>query len=174
MLASIALYGCESWTHSKALEKRISAFELCCFRRLLGITWKQKITHIEVKGRITIENGAYELLLETARRRKLQWFGHVTRKMGTVAFDIMHGSVEGSRGRGRQKRTWLTGIGEWTGMSVVTCIREAKNCGRWRKIADPSKCPNGHQTTTAPRHHQISLTSLGLTSPRKGRVRQNF
>ena len=125
-----------------------SAFELHCFRRLLGITWKQEITNIDVKRRVTVEIGAYEPLLETAgRRRKLQWLGHVTRKTWTPAFDIMPGSVEGRRGRRQPKRTWGTDIGEWTGKSVVTYIREAKNRGRWQKIADSSKCPNGHQAT---------------------------
>ena len=80
-----------------------------------------------------------------ARRRKLQWFGHVTRNMGTLEFDIIPGSLEGSRGIGRPKRTWLTDIGEWTGKSVVTFIRKAKNHGRWQKIVDLSKCPNNHQ-----------------------------
>eukprot|EP00794_Sanderia_malayensis_P017886 gene17886-biopygen12251 len=108
---------------------------------------KQKVTNIEVKRRITNEIGAHEPLLEKAKRRNLQWFGHITRKMGTLAFDIMHGSVEGSRGRGRPKRIWLTDIGEWTEKSVVGCIREAQDRGRWRKIVDWSKCPNSHQAT---------------------------
>ncbi|CAM1293255.1 Uncharacterised protein r2_g233 [Pycnogonum litorale] len=52
LMVSIALYGCETWTYNKGFEKRISAaFELRCFRRILGITWKQKITNVEVKER---------------------------------------------------------------------------------------------------------------------------
>ena len=147
LITSIALYGCEAWTHSKALGKRISAFEFRCFRRILGVTWRQKVTNIEVKRRITNEIGTYEPLLETARRRKLQWFGHITRKMGTLAFDIMHGGVEGSRERGRPRKSWLSDIAEWTEKSVVVCLREAQDRGRWRRIVYLSKCPNGHQAT---------------------------
>ncbi len=72
LVTSIALYGCESWTYNKCLEKRIYAFELRCFRRVLGITWKQKITNVEVEQRIRRLIGNYEPLLVTARRRKLQ------------------------------------------------------------------------------------------------------
>ena len=61
----------------------------------------------------------------------------------------MHGSMEGSRGRGRPKRTYLTDIGEWTGKGVATCTREAKNRGLWRKIVDSPKCPNSDQATGA-------------------------
>eukprot|EP00794_Sanderia_malayensis_P010064 gene10064-biopygen8268 len=147
LITSIALYGCETWTHSKALEKRITAFELRCFRRILGVTWKQKVTNAEIKRRITNEIGTFEPLLETARRRKLQWFGHISRKDGTLAYDIMHGGVEGSRGRGRPRRTWLADIAEWTEKSVVECLRNAKDRGRWREIVRASKCPNGQQAT---------------------------
>ncbi|XP_063596283.1 uncharacterized protein LOC134773139 [Penaeus indicus] len=147
LITSIAPYGCEAWTHSKALEKRISAFELRCFRRVLGITWRQKITNVEVRRRITNEIGTFEPLLETARRRKLQWFGHTSREIGTLAFDVMHVGVEGSRGRGRLRRSWLSDIGEWPGRSVVGCLREAQDRGRWRRIVYLSKCPNGHQAT---------------------------
>eukprot|EP00794_Sanderia_malayensis_P009858 gene9858-biopygen8121 len=147
LITSIALYGCETWTHSKALEKRITAFEVRCFRRILGVTWKQKVTNAEIKRRITNEIGTFEPLLETARRRKLQWFGHTSRKDGTLAYDIMHGGVEGSRGRGRPRRTWLADIAEWTEKSVVECLRNAKDRGRWREIVRASKCPNGQQAT---------------------------
>ena len=131
----------------QCLEKRIYAFELRCFRRVLGITWKQKITNVEVEQRIRRLIGNYEPLLVTARRRKLQWFGHITRQNGTLAHDIMHGAVEGSRGRGRPRNTWLSDIANWTGKSVVSCMRVARDRGRWRKTVNSSKCPNGQRAT---------------------------
>eukprot|EP00795_Rhopilema_esculentum_P013875 gene13875-4826_t len=147
LVTSIALYGCESWTYNKCLEKRIYAFELRCFRRVLGITWKQKITNVEVEQRIRQLIGNYEPLLVTTRRRKLQWFGHITRQNGTLAHDIMHGAVESSRGRGRPRNTWLSDIANWTGKSVVSCMRVARDRGRWRKTVNSSKCPNGQRAT---------------------------
>ena len=79
---------------------------------------KQRITKVEVERRITNERGTYELLLETARR-KLQWLGHTSRRTGTLAYDIIQGSVKGSSGRGRPKRTWFDDIKEWSGRSVT-------------------------------------------------------
>ena len=103
LITSIALYGCESWTYNKMLEKRIEAFEMRCFRRLLGIVWRERISNDEVRNRIINIIGQYEPLLEIARRRKLQWFGHITRRPGTLAHTTMHGMVEGRRGRGRPR-----------------------------------------------------------------------
>ena len=123
LITSIVLYGCETWTYKKTLEKKIASVDLRCFRRTLGIMWKQRITNVEVQRRITNEVGEHEPLLETARRRKLQWFGHTSRRVGTLAYDIMHGSVNGSGGRGRPKRTWLDDIKEWSGRSMVECFR---------------------------------------------------
>eukprot|EP00795_Rhopilema_esculentum_P010422 gene10422-19124_t len=95
MIASIALYGCESWTDNKQLEKGLNAFELRCFRRSLGISFKDHRTNISAIEEVTQKAGPYEPLLEIARRRKLQWFGHVTRRSETLAHTIMHGTVEG-------------------------------------------------------------------------------
>ena len=147
LITSIALYGCETWTYTKNLEGRINAFEFRCFRRILGITWKQKITNMEVKEKIVEQIGIYEPLLETARRRKLQWFGHVTRRTGTLAYDIMHGAVEGSRGRGRPKNSWMRDIVAWTERGAVTCVSLARDREGWRRIVESSKCPNGHRAT---------------------------
>ena len=59
----------------------------------------------------------------------------------------MHGAVEGSRGRGRPRNTWLSDIANWTGKSVVSCMRVARDRGRWRKTVNSSKCPNGRRAT---------------------------
>lgn len=143
LITSIALYGCESWTLSKKLEKRIEAFELRCYRRLLGIVWKQRVTNIEVRRRITDLVGPQETLVETARRRKLQWFGHVTRRPGTLAHTIMHGMVPGSRSRGRPKGSWTGDVKEWTGLSMKECMKEAEERDGWKRRIYSSKCPNG-------------------------------
>ena len=115
LIISTALYGSETWTYNKKMQKRAAAFKLRCFRRILGITWKQKIPNAEVKNKIKQLIGEYEPLLEFARRRKLQWFGHVSRKPGTMAYTIMHRMVEGNRGKGRPQATWLKDIAYWTG-----------------------------------------------------------
>ena len=78
------------------------------------------MTNVEVKDRAKRLIGEYEPLLEVARRRKLQWFGHIKRRRGTLAYTVMHGIVEGSRNRGRLKDTWLKNIAEWT--ETVWCF----------------------------------------------------
>eukprot|EP00794_Sanderia_malayensis_P004438 gene4438-biopygen3611 len=143
LIISIVLYGCETWTYNKALEKKLAAFEMRWFQRILGITWKQRITNIEVNRRIINKIGSYESLPETARRRKLQWFGDISRKTGTLAYDIMHGSVNGMRSRGQPKRIWTDDIRDWTTKSIVECFRIAQNHVEWRKLCMNSKSPNG-------------------------------
>ena len=78
--------------------------------------------------------GAYEPLLEVARRRKLQWFGRITRQPGSLAHTITHGSIEGNRLRGRPKLNWLRNIKEWTGLNITDCIRVAENRERWKRL----------------------------------------
>ena len=146
LITSIVPYGCETRTYNKALEKRIASFELRCFRRILGITWKQRITNVEVQRRIKNEIGEHEPLLETARRivlEFLQWFGRTSRRVGTLVYDRMHGSVNGSRGRGRPRRTWFDDIKDWSGRSIVDCLRASKDREYCRHIVNSSKCPNG-------------------------------
>eukprot|EP00794_Sanderia_malayensis_P013174 gene13174-biopygen10501 len=145
LIISIILYGCETWTYNKALKKKLAAFEMRCFWGILGITWKQRITNIEVNRRIIDKIGSYEPLPKTARRRKLQWFGHISRKTGTLAYNIMHGSVNGTRSRGWPKRIWTDDIRDWTTKNIVEYFRIAQNRDEWRKLCTNSKCPNGHQ-----------------------------
>ena len=90
LVTSIFLYACESWTLNADLEKRISAFEMRCFRRLLGISYKDRITNVEVKNRIKQAIGRYEVLL--TRKIILRWFGHVTRG-GGPANTCLQGTV---------------------------------------------------------------------------------
>ena len=74
--------------------------------------------------------GDYEHLIEVAHRRKLQWFGHTTRRPGSLACDVL---VEDARGRGRPNITWLTDIAEWTGIGI-TCVRGDEDRQKYRKI----------------------------------------
>ena len=73
---SIFLYACETWTITADIERRIQALEMRCFRKLLGISYRDHITNEEVKARIGNAIGPYEDLLTTAKRRKLKWYGH--------------------------------------------------------------------------------------------------
>ena len=93
---SIFLYACETWTITEDIERRIQALEMRCFRKLLGISYRDHITNADVKARIGNAIGPYEDLLTAVKRRKLKWYGHVTRSSG-LAKTILQGTVQGGR-----------------------------------------------------------------------------
>ena len=107
LIISIFLYACETWTLTAELEKKIQATEMRCFRRLLGIFYRDHATNEEVGNRISQTIGPYEDLLTTVKKRKLRWYGHITRSTG-LAKMILQGTVQGGRRKGRQKRDGKT------------------------------------------------------------------
>ena len=137
LVHSVFLYACETWTLTADLERKIQATEMRCFRRLLGISYKDHITNKEVHNRIQKEIGPYEDLLTIARRRKLQWFGHVTRREG-LAKTVLQGTVRGGRKRGRQKKRWEDNIAEWTSLKLSELVRRAEDRKGWRRLVAKS------------------------------------
>ena len=107
--------------------------EMRCFRKLLGISYRDHMTNEEVKARIGNAIGPYEDLLTTVKRRKLKWYGHVTRSSG-LAKTILQGTVQGGRRRGRQRKRWEDNIKEWTGLEWNIMLRKAENREEWRKL----------------------------------------
>ena len=99
----------------------------------LGISFRDHITNEEVKARIGNAIGPYEDLLTTVKRRKLKWYGHVTRSSG-LAKTILQGTVQGGRRRGRQRKRWEDNIKEWTGLPWNITLRKAENREEWRKL----------------------------------------
>ena len=134
LVISIFLYACESWTLTAELEKRTQAFEMRCYRRLLNISNKDHVTNEEVRRKIQAAIEEYDELLTLVKKRKLRWFGHVSRSSG-LAKTILQGTVKGKRKRGRQKKRWEDNIKEWTGMDFASSTRAAENMSRWKGIA---------------------------------------
>ena len=133
LVISILLYACESWTLTAEIEKRIQSTEMRCFRRLLGISYKDHITNEEVRNRIRQVVGPYEDLLTLVKRRKLKWYGHVMRSSG-LAKTFLQGTVQGGRRRGRQRKRWEDNISEWTGLRLRDTIRRSENREDWRRV----------------------------------------
>ena len=125
LVISIFLYACESWTLTE-LEKRTQAFEMRCYRRLLNISYKDHVTNKEVRRKIQATIEEYDELLTLVKKRKLRWFGHVSRSSG-LAKTILQGTVKGKRKRGRQKKRWEDNIKEWTEMDFASSTRAAEN-----------------------------------------------
>ena len=105
-----------------------------CYRRLLNISYKDHVTNEEVGRKIQAAIGEYDELLTLVKKRKLRWFGHVSRYSG-LAKTILQGTVKGKRKkRGRQKKRWEDNIKEWTGMDFASSTREAENRSGWKGI----------------------------------------
>ena len=101
----VVMYGCESWTIRKAEHRKIDAFELWCWRRLLRVPWTAKRSNQSILKEISPEYSVEGLMLKL----KHQYFGHLMRRTGSFEKNLMLGKIEGGR-RGRQRMRWLDGI----------------------------------------------------------------
>ena len=131
LVISIFLYACETWTLTA--EKKIQTTEMRCFRRLLGISYRDHVTNEEVGNRIRQAIRPYEDLLTTVKKRKLRWCGHKIRSTG-LAKMILQGTAQGGRRRGRQKKRWEENVTEWTGIKLGEALRKAENREEWRTV----------------------------------------
>ena len=137
LVLSILLYGCESWTMTAETTRRIQTFETKCYRRLLGISWSDRKTNEFVLAKVAELAGPQEPLLATVKRRKLTWFGHVTRH-NNLPKTVLQGTLEGGRKRGRQMKCWMDNVKEWTRMDSPTLIRKAEDRHTWHSLAHHS------------------------------------
>ena len=147
LVLSIFLYACESWTLTSDLERRIQATEMRCYRRLLGISYKDHVTNEEVRNQIRQAIGPYEDLLATVKKRKLKWYGHITRSKG-LAKTVLQGTVQGGRRRGGQKKRWEVDIKDWTGLHSCDTLRLSENREEWRKLVVKSSVAPRRSTKT--------------------------
>ena len=106
MVFPVVMYGYESWTIKKAEHKRIDAFELWCWRRLLRVPWTARSSNQSILKKISLECSLGGRMLKL----KLQYFGHLMRRADSFEKTLMLGKIEGRRRRGRQRMRWLDGI----------------------------------------------------------------
>ena len=103
MVFPVVMYGCESWTIEKAERRRIDAFELWCWRRLLRVPWTARRSNQSILKEISPECSLEGLMLKL----KLQYFGHLMQRADSFEKTLMLGKIEGRRRRGRQRMRWL-------------------------------------------------------------------
>ena len=110
----VVVYGCESWTVKKAECRRIYAFELWCWRRLLRVPWTSRRSNQSMLKETSPGCSLEELML----RLKLQYFGHLMRRVDSLEKTLLLGGIGGRRRRGRQRMRWLDGITDSMDMSL--------------------------------------------------------
>ena len=106
MVFPVVMYGCEIWTIRKAECRRIDAFEVWCWRRLLRVPWTARRSNQSILKEISPEFSLEGLMLKL----KLQYFGHLMGRVDSLEKTLMLGGIEGRRRRGRQRMRWLDGI----------------------------------------------------------------
>ena len=106
MISLVVTYGCESWTIKKAEHQRIDASELWCWRRLLRVPWTARRSNQSILKEISPGCSLEGLMLKL----KLQYFGHLMRRVDSLEKTLMLGGIGGRRRRGRQRMRWLDGI----------------------------------------------------------------
>ena len=114
MVSPVVMYGCESWTVKKAESQRIDAFELWCWRRLLRVPWTARRSNQSIPKEISPGCSLEGLMLKL----KLQYFGHLMRRVESLEKTLMLGGTGGRRRRGRQKMRWLDDIIDSMGLSL--------------------------------------------------------
>ena len=113
MVFPVVMYGCESWTVKKAEHRRINAFELWCWRRLLGVLWTARKSNQSILKEISPRCSLEGMMLKL----KLQYFGHLMRRVDSLEKTLMLGGIGGRR-RGWQRMRWLDDITDLMDMSL--------------------------------------------------------
>ena len=111
--------------------------EMRCYRKILHISYKDHVTNEEVRDKIQQAVGPYEDLLTIVKRRKLQWYGHVSHSSG-LAKTILQGTMKGGKRQGRQRNRWEDNIRERTGLEFGKSQRAVENREKWRKLVGKS------------------------------------
>ena len=132
-----ALYGCKAWTINNTDAKRITSFEMKCYRKILRISWMEKLTNKEVLSRLDMKT---TMLLQKAKTLKFKYFGHI-KCHETLERHILEARIDGRRGGERPTRRWEQDINDWMYMTTTQAGRLAEDRILFRqKVQEATSC----------------------------------
>ena len=165
MVLPITTYGCESRTIKEAERRRINAFKLWCWRRLLEVPWTARRSNQPILKEINPEYSLEGLRLKL----KLQYFGHLMWRVDSLEKTLMLGKIEGRRRRGQQRMRWLDGITNSMEMSLSKFQETVKDREAWcaavHSVTKSQTRLRDWTTTICPRVHALHQEATAVRSP---------